>query len=197
MPAVVLDMSEFTRAAKRMHHLGKSQVPFALKNAINNGLFDARTEVVNKTFPASFDVHNKGFARGTFRVEKASKATLSGSLYDSLGRGHLEKHAEGGTKTAGSGMLAVPGDTIRKFRGPRGIRKNKRPKAFKASKTIRITKQGIFRGVDGDLVPLYIFKKSVRLKARFPFYPVFERVVVASIRKNFPAQLKRALKSAR
>ena len=197
MPQLVMDMSEFTRAARRFHHAGSGQVPFALANSINNGLFDARREIVGTTFPASFDVRNRSFARAAFRVEKASKGALSGSLYDRLGRGHLAKHAEGGVKRPSSGSLAIPSRRIAKFRGARGIAKGKRPRAFKNTRTIRVTSEGIFRGEGGRLVQLYFFAPQARLTARFPFYPVFEREVVMGIRKAFPMQLRRALASRR
>ena len=197
MPTLALDMSEFMRAARRFHHAGSGQVPYALSNSINSALFDTRRDVVGVVFPASFDVHNRSFAKAAFRVNKSTKATLTGELYDRLGRGHLAEHAEGGIKHAASGNLAVPTARIRKFRGSRGIPKGKRPRAWKKKNEIRVTSEGIFKGEGGRLVALYFFSPSAKLRPRFPFYETFERDVTAGIRKNFPQQLMRALATAR
>lgn len=194
---LIKEMSEFVRAAGAFDRVGRKQLPFAISQAINAGLFDARKEIVNRTFPKSFDLHNKRFPTAAMRVDKASKGHLEGSLYDKLRRGHLAKHADGGTKRATSGNLAIPTRKIRASRGSRGIPKGKRPRAFKNAKTIRVTPEGIFRGQGGRLVPLYFFAPAANLPKRFPFYEVFEREVTQSMRANLPKFFRKALATAR
>lgn len=191
------ELSQFVRAAGAFDRAARKQVPFAISLSINSALFDARREIVGVTFPRSFEIRNGRFPSAAMRVDKAHKGNLQGSLYDRLGRGHLQKHALSGTKQAASGNLAIPAPHIAKLRGARGIPKSKRPRAFKNKKTIRVTDEGIFEGRGGRLHALYFFERTARLPKRFPFYETFEREVETSMRRTFPANFRKALASAK
>lgn len=194
---VAMDMHQFARAADHFGRVAEKQLPFAIMRTINGALFDARREIVPGTFNDAFDMHNRSFPRAAIRVDKASKASLEGSLFDHLGRASLGLHAQGGTKTAGGGNLAIPTRRIRKFRGTRGIRKSKRPRAFTNPETIRVTESGIFKGEGGRLVPLYFFSPTADIAPEFRFYQDFEREVERHFGRHFVANLQKAIASAR
>ena len=63
--------SNISAFAKAMDAFGKNQIPFATHRAINKTAFDVRDEIVKETFPRSFDVKAKQFARQAFRVDRS------------------------------------------------------------------------------------------------------------------------------
>ena len=52
-----------------------------------------------------------------------------GPVFMRLNRGNLQLHATGGTKRARSGRMAIPSRYTKARRGPKGVRKNLRPRA--------------------------------------------------------------------
>ncbi len=70
--------------------------------------FEVRTEIVERTFRKAFTVRNRRFPGFAFRVVKATKRRQVASVFDRTGRASLALHAEGGTKRARSGRLAIP-----------------------------------------------------------------------------------------
>jgi len=109
-------------------------------------------------------------------------------------------HETGGTVTAGSGKLAVPlsrnkemytasGQLRKRFRDP-GQLKNVEPVKIKGktylAKIIRKTR---------EIKPLYVLKRSVRLKPRLQFYQTWEKLQplrMQYINKAISKALKRA-----
>lgn len=198
---VVLDFSDFRRKAHQMGIFAEQQLPFAIANTLNLAMLGpggAREHIVRTVFPSSFDVHNHNFARAAFNVKKASKGDLSVELFDRLKRGHLEKHAQGGTKSA-RGSLAMPN-----WRGGRIKRtaagSKPRPRLIKVKnprRALRVVKgKGIFVGEGGRLHALYWFRRQGRLEKRFPFYEAFARVAKRQVEFHFPQQIQQALNSA-
>lgn len=196
-----LDFRQFRDKARQMGIFADDQLPFAIANTLNLAMLGpggARDHIVQTTFPRSFDVHNRNFARAAFNVKKASKADLSVELFDRLKRGHLEKHAGGGTKQA-RGSLALP--NWRQGRIARTASGSKpRPMKIKVknpTRALRVVKgKGIFVGEGGRLHALYWFRKQGRLEKRFPFYEEFARVAKRQVEHHFPQQIQRAIDTA-
>jgi len=119
--------SNFIQFAERIG-AARKQVPFAVANTLTDIAFMARTEIVEKTYPRSFQVKNKRFAGVVFRVDKANKRTLTASIYDRIARAggkgsaYLARHESGGTKTSQSSTnVAIPGRRVKNFiRGASG-----------------------------------------------------------------------------
>ena len=84
------------------------QMPFAMSQALNSTAFDIRRQIVDRTYPQSFNVKNKRFANAMFRVEKASKRKLSAAVFDRLGKDYMAMQAEGGTKLPRGRNIAIP-----------------------------------------------------------------------------------------
>lgn len=197
---VDLDFKQFRDKARQMGIFADDQLPFAIANTLNLAMLGpggAREHIVSKTFPRSFDVRNRSFARAAFIVKTANKGDLSVELFDRLKRGHLEKHAGGGTKQA-RGSLALPNWRGRIKRTAGGS--VPRPKAIKVPnprRALRVVKgKGIFVGEGGRLHALYWFRKQGRLNKRFPFYEEFAAVAKRQVEHHFPAQIQRAINTA-
>jgi len=197
---LIVDLSDFEKKAKQLGG-AIDQVPFALVNSLNTGVFAARREIVGEVWPSSVKVRNKRFLTSALRVDKAKVGTFraggeaSASLFDTLGRAHLQKHARGGTKVPKSGRLAIPvSGKIR--RTSKGVSKRWRPRALVGDR-YKVLARGIFEAVGGRLQALYIFVTSAKIKKAFPFYETFERVVARTINEEFPAAFHRAMGSRR
>ncbi len=59
---LTFDMRDFERAARNFDAI-LDQVPFALAQAMNDGVEFAREEIINRTWPASVKVRNPRFWR--------------------------------------------------------------------------------------------------------------------------------------
>jgi hypothetical protein len=198
---VNLDFKQFRDKARQMGIFADDQLPFAISNTLNLAMLGpggARDHIVRNVFPSSFTVYNHNFARAAFNVKKASKGDLSVELFDRLKRGHLDKHAQSGTKQ-GRGALAMPnwreGRIKRTSAGSRP-----RPRQIKvpdAKRALRVIKgKGIFVGEGGRLHALYWFRQSGRLEKRFPFYEQFAMVAVRQVNYHFPQQVQNAINTA-
>lgn len=188
-----LDMREYKSVAETLAILPYDQIPFALSGALTDAAFEHRKEQIDEIWPANMAVRNKRFIGAALRVEKASKTTLSVSIYDRLGRASLQQHARGGIKKA-RGRLAIPSEQIK--RTSKGVSKRQRPAAL-TGKNIRVTQSGIFRAHGGQLQRLYSFAPSAKIKQDFDFYPAFKSSMPALVHKFFPNRLRSAMRSAR
>ena len=130
--------SNFIQFAERIG-AARKQVPFAVANTLTDIAFMARHEIVEKTYPRSFQVKNPRTAGVIFRVEKATKRTLTASIYDRLAKEgkkstrYLSRHESGGTKTSRSSTnVAIPGRRVKNFiRGASGqVKSAYKPKAL-------------------------------------------------------------------
>jgi hypothetical protein len=192
-----LDLRDFTRAADRLA-ARIDQVPFALARAMNDAARETRKRLISETWPQHVTQRNSYFIRASLRTEWASKYNLTVSIYDALGRGHLELHADGGTRTARGGRLAIPQDIIR--RTSRGVSKSQTPRAIIArtpKRALRITPTGIFVGEHGRLRMAYKLQPSIQMKADVPFKQDFVRFMREEIDKAFPVRLAEAMRTAK
>jgi len=89
--------SNASKVQKAMQGFSK-QFPFAMSRALNATAFQIRKEIVEKTYPQSFDAKNRAFANAMMRVEKANKRKLSAAVFDRFKRNYMTNQAEGGIK---------------------------------------------------------------------------------------------------
>ena len=176
------------------------QMPFAMSQALNSTAFDIRRQIVDRTYPQSFNVKNKRFANAMFRVEKASKRKLSAAVFDRLGKDYMAMQAEGGTKLPRGRNIAIPGRAnqrtatgkIPRARQPRQIIAS--GKAYKT--TLRGGQQAIVqpqgRGKVKRLKVMYVLEQTARIPKRFPFYEDAQTAAQRNFNKRFNAEFKRA-----
>jgi hypothetical protein len=193
---VEIDTREFTKKARQMGIFNRDQLPFAIANTLNDTMFkDTRPQIIGPTWSDAFTVRNRGLARASINVEKASKGKLSAGVFDALGKADLAVHASGGAKTH-SGTLAVP--VLSKVRlHARG----KTPWAKELEKrfgtrAVRKTAKGLFVGKGGRLHLFFAFKGGAHLDKRFRFYEDFMRKSLFGISQRFPAHAQRAVATA-
>jgi hypothetical protein len=183
---VDFNIKDFIAAAERIE--GATQVlPYVIANLLNDGAFKTRQVLVQDTWPTHVNARNKNFISAALRVEKANKNNLEVKIYDQLDRGHLKKHAEGGTKQARGNNIAIP-DEANVRKGAGGVYKSQLPSSIIArtpKRALRITTHGIFVGRGGRLVRMYSLKPTVEIKADVPFYKDFQYVMLNAVRTGF------------
>ncbi len=201
--------SNIDQVIRRLDNIEKQQVPFAISGAINDVLFDVRKQIVGVTGPRSFDIRNRRFLNAALRVRKATKRNLTGEVFDTLGRGQLERHASGGIKRPRGQHIAIPGRDIEGKRTRGGaIRKALRPRNVlsKAGRrqafttTFKSGQRAIVRRRTKKRLPLqvlYLLERNVRIRRTFPFHRDAERVAQRNFRRHFDRRLRQALRTAR
>lgn len=192
--------SDYKRLERRLNAIERKQLPFAFSKTLNDAIFDTRKQIVDKTFPSSFDVRNTRFASASFRINKSSKRRLAATLEDKLDRGNLMLHAKGGTKLAKRGKIAIPSQFAKDTRSGRGVRKNLRPRQVIDAGKARRTDTAIWQryGPKGRKQRLlYSLVPSAKIKKTFPFYDDATRAAGMSMKRNFGKNLRAALGSAR
>lgn len=196
MISVSLNLRDFER---RAHEIGANvdQVPFALAGALNTAAFDARTVLVQDTWPTHVTVRKPSFITAALRVEPATKAHLSVSITDAAihGRGHLNLHAHGGIKRS-KGRLAIPTKAVR--RGPSGVVRSQRP----ANLARKVVKGGLIfqetgRGKRKKLRLMFKLQPSARQPKDVPFVEAFQHAMRNGIRTSFLEALAKAMRSRR
>lgn len=196
---IIAPVDEFMRWADDVE---RRQVPFALSNAINSTLFDVRRELVEKEFPRAFEVRNKRFIGTALRVDKATKKTLEGKVFDRLGRKFLALQAKGGIKYPIGNHVAIPTKAMMARRTGRGIPRNMRPRHLMQSGRGFVTtvngQKMIFRKYGrGKVEPAYVLEKNAAIQKRFRAYEAAERVVTTRLFKHFDRAFERAMATAR
>ncbi|NDV20835.1 hypothetical protein GO013_15600 [Pseudodesulfovibrio sp. JC047] len=176
--------------------LAKRQLPYATANAINSTCFDIRDHTVKHTYPDSFEVRNKNFARAAFRVDKANKRRLVGRVYDRLQRRWLERQARGGTKRPHGSNLAIPTSNIKRTASGR-VGVAKRPRNLRNAFVADLNGKGkaVYQryGRKGRKLRLaYVLEPRARVGKRFSFYEDATTVT----NKRFPKHFSRAFAHA-
>jgi hypothetical protein len=191
---LLLDFSEFERKTREIG-AALDQIPFALANSLTSAAFKTRQHLIAETWPNSVEVRNKRFLSAALRVEKATKADISAAIVDTLNRAALKKHAEGGVKT-GRGQLAIP--TKRVIRTGSGVRASQKPRALKrAVRKGNLIFQAEGKGTASRLRLMYRLKPAARIKPDVPFYRDFHRVMLAEVRRAFPVEMAKAMRTRR
>jgi hypothetical protein len=204
--ALDLDIRDFERKARDVDAM-VDQVPFALAQAMNRAVKDARESLIHETWPSAVTVRNPYFLRASFHMEfaRASDWRHRGEMHvaiaDTMGRAHLAAHAYGGEKTA-RGRLAIPpssGKVV--IRTGHGVRKNQTPRAIidhTPKHALRIIPgKGIFVGEGGRLWLHYSFKARATIRQDVPFVSDFRSVMIGKVQQYFPQELAKAMASRR
>lgn len=206
--ALTFDFRDFERAAERMQ-AAQEQIPFALSQAMNDGLAAAREQIVERTWPAHMTVRNQRFLGVALRREFASKRKLRVSLFDNIGRGNLLLHEQGGTRRPRGASIAVPTDRLKGKRTGKGVPKGLRPgalgaTAFKKGDALYRRVGTYQKGSPGEpgtdnrrLELLYVLKPSTQIKAEVPFEADFDRAMITEVWRSFRPRLMTAMAGRR
>ena len=160
------------------------QIPFATAGALNDTAFAVRKQVVERTYPRSFEVRNRSFPRTAFRVEKANKRKLQAAVYDRTESEWLSRQAFGGRKRApGGGLVAIPTDAVRRTARGR-VSAAQRPGAILNRRGIKIDTAAGGMILKKKRV-FYFLRDSVRVPKRFPFAEDAKKSVQQTYRRNF------------
>lgn len=196
----------------------QSQIPYAAARSLNDLAFAVRQEIVQKTYPQSFQVKNQRFAGVLFRYRKAVKQKLVAEIYDRLadeGKSssvYLEKQDSGGSKISRSSHnVAIPVRDLMAKRNSQGrvperFRPKNLQKAFKmtvngnqylaARPQSKVTGKAK-RGKGGALKLYYLLKPQVHIGKNFPFYRTAMTFAQRNWQRIFTKNLSAAMKTAR
>ena len=199
MIAIEFDIKDFERKAQQLH-AAVDQVPYALSRAMNDAAFATRQRLIDQTWPQHVTVRNPNFLKAALHVEPSTKTNLEVHIVDQLKRGHLEKHAHGGTKQARSTNLAIPiAANVPRESGGR-VRRDYRAAALVAAtpkRALRITQSGIFIGRHGKLHLMYKLQPTAQIKQDVPFVQDFKQFFCEEVEQAFPVRLDEAMATRR
>lgn len=201
------------QVARRMGQRGSKQIPFATKNAVNDTLFDVRSHLINRTFPAAFaSAPNKQFIKQALRVDKAKdKHAPTGSVHDRFEYDWMERQARGGRKTPmTSRSLAVPhyGPGLKRTkrgpsqkRRPAELLKNRRKYFSGKPKGFPSAAPGVWQrmGAGGrkKIRMVYAYTTSAKVRKEFKGYEDAAHVVKREFEGHMRKNLAKALRSKR
>jgi len=199
--SVSFDMSGFEQTASNIGAL-QDQIPFALSQSLNDGLFAARDHLITNTWPTHVTVRDSNFLRNALRVERASKTNLAGAVTNegtrAGNRAHLKLHETGGTKRPNKTKIAIPDRKVLARRSGRGVPKSLRPgtapNTFRRGDAIY---QVTGRKKNRKLKLLYTLKASAPIKGDVPFHRDFDTVMRREVARAFPDRIKAAMASRR
>lgn len=195
-----LDVAINSKSILRALGSMKSQVAFASSQALNDTAFDVRKQIVERTYPRSFNVRNTGFPRTAFRVSKASKRHLEAAVYDRTESEWLTRQATGGIKRApGGGRVAVPTSKVQRTARGR-VKKPQTPTALLRGRGFKSRGKGgeaIVKPNRGKRDVYYFLRDRVVVKKRFPFEEAATKRTRAVYAGHFGRRLKAAIRTAR
>lgn len=167
------------------------QLPFAISSAMNESAKVTRRTLVEQTWPTAMKVRNRSFIGRALRTDYASKSKLSVSIFDSLGRAGLARHAMGGIKQ-GKGKLAIP--TARVVRGASGVRQSQKPRNLKRAVVKgNLIFQAEGRGKGSKLRLMYKLTPSAQIKKDVPFFETFRAQMRQEMELAVPLAMLRAM----
>ncbi len=173
--------SDIDEAISSVGDFFRSQIPYATSVALNNSIFDVRTEIVDTTWPKAFKVRNPRIASLLFNVKPLStKRTLMTMLTQNQSlrggsRDWIENQAHGGTKRGHTGgRVAIPANA-EKMRTPTGrIRASLKPTRLKGTKGVFSIQSGaktlVMKRTSKHIVKvMYAIVPQADIRKRFRF----------------------------
>jgi hypothetical protein len=198
---IKVDMKEIEALAEQLR-VAQDQIHFATAMALNNSLFQVRSEIIDELWPSKVEVKNPHFMHAVLHVDKASKYKLSGSIREwKENTVQLILHAKGGTKAAQGKRFAIPLSWYRAGKQTQsGLRKNATAKAIIAhtpKRALRITEDAIYVGKGGRLQMIFKLQPQVKEKADVDFYGFFEERMRKLLFERLPGAMVRAMATRR
>jgi hypothetical protein len=187
------NFKDFERVAKRLN-AAADQIPFALARSLNDAAETTRKQLI-EDWPSHVQARNKSFIKASLTIagNRATKKNLRVAIIDKLDRGNLVLHADGGTKGARRGRLAVPSRDVKAKRGARGVPKALRPLALADSfKRGDVIFQRVGKG-GRRLKLMYTLKSSVRVPKQVPFRETFDAAMKREVFRAFIPRLWQAM----
>ena len=196
--------SNSSALSKAIDSFGKSQMPFATSQALNDAAFATRKQIVDKTYPDAFDVKNKRFASAMYRVDKANKRNLTARVFDRLGRDYMVNQAEGGIKRPRGNNIAIPSRAINRTASGK-VPKAKQPRNLlngKGYKTKLRSGQDVIaqqagRGAAKRQQVMYILEQQAYIPKRFRFYEDGQRTARRTFAKAFGRRFRAAQRASK
>lgn len=178
-------------------------VPFAMSQAMNDSMFDARRRIVNSTYPRAFNVRNKVLPGRLWRITKrASKRDLEVLLTQTMDLDYMVRHVTGGVKTPRGGKsVAIPVDISRTKTGRIPAARKPTPIRNKKGTFVRPGKGGtrvvVERQRNKTLRVWYILAPSAKIDARFRFYEDGIDTIERVFSGHFNTRMNRAIATSR
>jgi hypothetical protein len=189
--------SNIKEITKFTTNVQKKQIPFATSVAINNTLFDLKTEMA-KQMDKKLDRPTPFTKRGFF-INKAKKNLLIGVLLmKDIVANYMQYQIEGGTRATGKQIPVPykPNARLNKFGNIIGKRTGLIKKSTQFIGNINGT-EGVYERTKQGLKLIIGFERSVNYRPRFPFYVIAAKFSNAVFDRKFAKAFERALRSAK
>jgi hypothetical protein len=189
--------SNIKEITKFTTNVQKKQIPFATSVAINNTLFDLKTEMA-KQMDKKLDRPTPFTKRGFF-INKAKKNLLIGVLLmKDIVANYMQYQIEGGTRATGKQIPVPykPNARLNKFGNIIGKRTGLIKKSTQFIGNINGT-EGVYERTKQGLKLIIGFERSVNYRPRFPFYVIAAKFSNAVFDRKFAKAFDRALRSAK
>jgi hypothetical protein len=196
---------DLTDLEKQARALGTAydQIPFTLSLALNAAAKKTKEFLVKNTWPQHVTQRNARFINAALQIDFSMKYNLRIEIFDSLNRGSLMLHGQGGTKLPKGSNLAIPiSSNVR--RGATGIPKGLRPRELDAKYKFVANLRGrgdavwLRIGPKGrHLKMMYVLKPSASIAATVPFWQDFQESMRDELRAALPAAMARAMSTRR
>jgi hypothetical protein len=193
---------DLTDLEKQARALGTAydQIPFMLSIALNAAAKATKQKLVQDTWPQHVTQRNARFIDRALQIDYSMKYNLRIEIFDSLNRGSLLLHGEGGTKLPKGSNLAIPiSGNVR--RGATGIPKGLRPRAldakYKFVANLRGRGDAVWLRVGSKgrhLKLMYVLKPSTSIAATVPFWGDFQESMRNELRTALPTAMARAMR---
>jgi hypothetical protein len=173
--------------------VAQDQVRFAASKTLNDGLFQARDELADVTWPRHVEQRNPQFPKSVLHLNRASKSNLHVELVETKGS-ILEDHDKGAVRHAAH-RFAVPTTQYRAGKMTQhGLAARARPAA---NRSVRIMPDGrVFIATKGQRLKLaFVLKPSVNIKADVPLTQAFVDTVLRTFDSELESNLLRAMKT--
>ncbi len=181
---------QLTKAQRR-------QIPFAVKNALNDTAFGVRKYLII-VWGQSVNVKNRRYMAVALRITKATKQKQVVTIFDRLGSSAMKHMTQGGRQIPSSSrFLTVPTWWSLTHGGKRRRRKINEIFVGDPFKKGRMGVWEVKQTKSRGLRLLYNLEPSVEVDKRFPFDAAATLAATRAFPRNFDTRLRQALRTAR
>tara|TARA_B100001179_G_scaffold225397_1_gene205232 strand:+ start:129 stop:731 length:603 start_codon:yes stop_codon:yes gene_type:complete len=178
-----------------LNSVQRKQIPFATSRALNDTAIDGQKSII-AAIPRIFKSRKKWWLKQQptgIKVKFSNKRDLTATVHTSAYFAEIQE--KGGIKTPKRGRnLAIPtNDVPKKYRTSHGAKDMMREK-----NNVFSTPKGVFKRTGKKkLTLLWSLAPTAKIKARFGFVKILEKVVKRRFKKHFETRLRQAMATAK
>lgn len=182
-------------ATRWLNQIQRQQIPYASSRALNDTAIDAQSAVI-RAIPHVFNNRKRWWLKQQptgIKVKFSNKRDLVASVFTRAYFAFMQE--KGGIKTPFRGKnLAIPTALVpKKYRNSSGAKD-----MISEKSNVFATPRGVFKRVGKKKVALmWSLSPFARIKKRFGFEMIVEKIVRRRFKRNFEVRLKQAIATAK